>query len=134
MEEKERYYIEHDMIIDAEKIINGELDITVCNTDDLETVANLLNQQSNRIKELENDIVNYKYGLSRNSEVYKENQLLKQSQKQLAIEELENLKKEFYSRKLEYKTMENSFHIYGLRIDRIFEIIDDKIKELKGEE
>lgn len=56
---------------------------------------------------------------------------LKQSQKQLAIEELENLKKEFNSRKLEYKTMENSFHIYGLRIDRIFEIIDNQIKELK---
>jgi hypothetical protein len=56
-----------------------------------------------------------------------------QSQKQLAISELENLKKEFDSRKLEYKTMENSFHIYGLRIERIFQIIDDQIKELKGE-
>ena len=58
---------------------------------------------------------------------------LKQSQKQLAISELENLKQEFNSRKLEYKTMENSFHIYGLRIERIFQIIDDQIKELKGE-
>ena len=47
---------------------------------------------------------------------------------------MEKLKKEFDSRKLEYKTMENSFHIYGLRIERIFEIIDDQIKELKGEE
>lgn len=130
MEEKERYYIEHDMIIDAEKIINGELDITVCNTDDLETVANLLNQQSNRIKELENDIVNYKYGLSRNSEVYKENQLLKQSQKQLAIEELEKIRQLIVSND-EYD------EDYGCNIIRTFELYGDvngRIKELKGEE
>lgn len=71
---------------------------------------------------------------TKNGNLKAEIKQLKQSQKQLAIEELENLKKEFYSRKLEYKTMENSFHIYGLRIDRIFEIIDDQIKSLKGEE
>lgn len=55
---------------------------------------------------------------------------LKETQKQLVIKELENLKKEFESRKLEYISHLTKKHCYGLRIDRLSEIIDDKIKEL----
>lgn len=107
MEEKERYsWYNHS----TEEIYDNKDNVVFVGA------IMVLNQQNRRIWEL-----------------IEENKQLKQSQKQLAIEELENLKKEFNSRKLEYKTMENSFHIYGLRIDRIFEIIDDQIKELKGE-
>lgn len=56
--------------------------------------------------------------------------VLKQNQK--AIEQLEKVKKEFNERKLEYITMETKTHIYGLRIDRINELIDNQINELKG--
>lgn len=74
---------------------------------DLETVASLLNRQDKRIKELE-----------------EENQQLKQSQKQLAIEELEKLKKYWdWYKNTKYKT--------GAVMDFY---IDNQIKELKGEE
>ena len=56
MEEKERYYIEHDMIIDEDKRTNGEQDITICDTDDIDRVVYLLNQQDKRIKELEEEL------------------------------------------------------------------------------
>ena len=149
MEEKERYSLFIGQCCvdkeDKNKLING---------------LDRLNQQDKRIKELKQENQQLKEQLTNAQKEYQEYRevvtkdiekevdermrdtikefhldikQLKQSQKQLAIEELENLKKEFYSRKLEYKTMENSFHIYGLRIDRIFEIIDDQIKELKGE-
>ena len=48
-----------------------------------------------------------------------------------AVKQLEKLKKEFNERKLEYITMETKTHIYGLRIDRINELIDNQINELK---
>ena len=50
-----------------------------------------------------------------------------------AVKQLEKLKKEFNERKLEYITMETKTHIYGLRIDRINELIDNQINGLKGE-
>lgn len=50
-----------------------------------------------------------------------------------AVKQLEKLKKEFNARKLEYITMETKTHIYGLRIDRINELIENQINELKGE-
>lgn len=71
--------------------------------------------------------------LERVAQQEKEIEELKQSQKQLVIEKLETLKTEFNSRKLEYISNLTKTHCYGLRIDRIFEIIDDQIKELKGE-
>ena len=48
------------------------------------------------------------------------------------VEQLEKVKKEFNARKLEYITMETKTHIYGLRIDRINELINNQINELKG--
>lgn len=53
MEQKERYYIEHNMIIDEDKRTNGEQDITICDTDEPDEVIDLLNQQDKRIKALE---------------------------------------------------------------------------------
>lgn len=57
---------------------------------------------------------------------------LYKKQNQKAIEQFEKVKKEFNARKLEYITMETKTHIYGLRIDRINELINNQINELKG--
>lgn len=54
---------------------------------------------------------------------------LKQQLKSQPKEIIDEIKKQMDARKLEYKTMENSFHIRGLRIDRIFEILDEILKE-----
>ena len=56
---------------------------------------------------------------------------IKQNKISFTIEQLEKVKKEFNERKLEYITMETKIHIYGLRIDRINELIDNQINELK---
>ena len=101
MEEKERYeiHIYDDICVDLYK--NGVLDKSINDTYKLEE---LLNQQSKRIKELE-----------------QENQQLKQSQNQKAIEELNNLKRychEWYS--------------WSDVAKRLDEVVDDRIKELKG--
>ena len=55
----------------------------------------------------------------------------RQNKISFAIQQLEKVKKEFNERKLEYITMETKTHIYGLRIDRINELIDNQIKQLK---
>lgn len=114
MEEKERYELFGEHCV-KDNDIN-----TPCQLLDAYKACVILNEQDKRIKELENDIANYKYVLSRNSEVYKEIQQLKQenlslqeqsirdnqnwveeaeqlkqSQKQLAIEELEKNEKVF---------------------------------------
>ena len=47
------------------------------------------------------------------------------------IEKLEKVKEEFNSRKLEYKSCTTGSQCYDLRIDRINEIIDNQIKQLK---
>lgn len=74
--------------------------------------VDLLNQQDKRIKELE-----------------QENQQLKQSQKQLAIEELEKLR--------EYIVLNDEYdEEIGCNIIKTFDLIEDladKIKSLKGE-
>lgn len=82
---------------------------------------------------LQRDNLDLSYG-KWEKDYQEEIQQLKQSQKQLVIKELENLKKEFESRKLEYISHLTKKHCYGLRIDRIFEIIDNQIKELGGGE
>lgn len=94
----------------------------------------ILNEQDKRIKELEeenNELKDFTENTANLIDKLTEDSV--SASKQLAIKELEKLKDELDSRKLEYKTMENSFHIRGLKIERIFEIIDDRIKELKGE-
>lgn len=110
MEEKERYYIELNMIIDEEKIINGEQNVTVCDIDDPDRAVDLLNQQDKEIKKLR-----------------AENQQLKQSQKQLAVEELEKIK-DVMSKEAHYSE-ELTF------VEYLYEnYLDKQIKSLKGEE
>lgn len=106
---------------------------------DLETVANLLNQQDKYIKELEK--INKKLDKrgSRNFDSYmrcskkytkllNENLQLKQSQKQLAISKLEDV----YQVVKDYNSEANKYEPYIDTLD-IEQYIDDKIKELKGE-
>lgn len=81
-------------------------------------------KNGNEIEPTKNQLVIYIKSL------HKQIKDLKETQKQLVIKELENLKKEFESRKLEYISHLTKKHCYGLRIDRLSEIIDDKIKEL----
>lgn len=98
-------------------------------------IVDLLNQQLKRIKELENDIVNYKYISSRGSELLKVNQnqdqqiaelqeKVEQLQKKLAIEELEKVKEKFG-----YK--HNAQLVVSSRY--LCDFIDNQIKELRGE-
>lgn len=68
--------------------------------------VDLLNQQDKNIKELE-----------------EENQQLKQSQKQKAIEELNNLKRYYHE-----------WYSWSDVAKRLDVVVDDRIKELKGEE
>lgn len=107
---------------------------------DLETVANLLNQQDKRIKDLEEqiktkDTINnlYKTTVSlrdndfkdlvyENKELKQENKQLKQLQKQLAISELEKIKEFMIAFYGEY-----SSSVLG-------NCINKRIKNLKGEE
>lgn len=129
MEEKERFEFDN-----CNFMIRDTIENNIYEDSDLDDIAILLNKQEETIKNLQKlngETIILNRTVTKDSQILeKENEQLKQSQKQLAISELEKLKKEFDSRKLEYKTMENSFHIHGLRIERIFEIIDDQIKEL----
>lgn len=132
MEEKERYYIEDDTIIDEEKRISGEQDITICDIDDPDILVDLLNQQDKRIKESEkeNQKANIKNYLTDYYLVEKENQQLKQSQNQLAIKELEKVKQLLDECKWFQGEFEND---YAVDWSDIIEIFDNQIKELKGE-
>ena len=112
MEEKERYELtDTDCILDTERdIVVSDVCDVVANAD---IITDLLNQQDKRIKELE-----------------QENQQLKQSQKQLAIGELEKLR--------EYIVLNDEYdEEIGCNIIKTFDLIEDladKIKSLKGEE
>ena len=80
-----------------------------------------------------NEFLN-RYGIEKAREVLLQTEKTKRQDKiSFAVEQLEKVKKEFNERKLEYITMETKTHIYGLRIDRINELIDNQINELKGE-
>lgn len=107
MEEKERYEMN-----DNDCLVDNEQNTTICDFCELtlfpEIVINLLNQQDKRIKEL-----------------IEENKKLKQSQKQLAISEMEALVK--FCEKNTYYYEEEQF------AKQINEYINEKIKELKGE-
>ena len=104
MEEKERFELkiyagcEYYSITDTKE----KQQITIENT------INLLNQQDKRIKELE-----------------EENQQLKQSQKQLAIEELKKLKENAWQSATDISQL--------IDYTELAKIIDNQIKELKGE-
>lgn len=143
MEEKERYeiHIYDDICVDLYD--NGVLDKSINDTYKLEE---LLNQQSKRLKELEQENRQlkdqarkaYQEGLLQKQfdkdmeiqELKDKIEQLKQSQKQLAIEELEKLK--------EYIVLNDEYdEEIGCNIIKTFDLIEDladKIKSLKGEE
>ena len=95
MEEKERY--EWNSRFD-EAIKDNQ-------TGDIVNAVEVLNKQDKRIKEFE-----------------QENQQLKQSQKQKAIEELNNLKRYYHE-----------WYSWSDVAKRLDVVVDDRIKELKGE-
>ena len=146
MEEKERYKLESH---------NG----TFCDFHDTETdewytrkdlVTDLLNQQDKRIKELEEEnnflekrneeliIDRRDFCLERN-DIFEENQQLKQSQNQIAIEELEKLKEEMVLNGSNYceirqgTSPHNPSDYYAWFNYVMFrKFIDNRIKKLKG--
>lgn len=117
MEEKERY--SYDYFIDGAVFIDTENDRDM----DMDTVCSLLNKQDKCIKELE-----------------EENKQLKQSQKQLAIEELEKVKEEMVLNGSDYCEIRQGtsphnptdYAWFNYVIFRKF--IDNQIKELGGKE
>lgn len=143
MEEKERYeiHIYDDICVDLYD--NGVLDKSINDTYKLEE---LLNQQDKRIKEFEQESRQlkdqarkaYQEGLLQKQfdkdmeiqELKDKIEQLKQSQKQLAIEELEKLR--------EYIVLNDEYdEEIGCNIIKTFDLIEDladKIKSLKGEE
>lgn len=145
MEEKERYY--YDGL--GEDIYDSEIDDYPSN----ETICNALNQQMNCIKELESKLrvsnsldasLSLEHSelkkcydsqekllsqkLAENSKLTLENQQLKQSQKQLAISELEKVKDTVESvldNALKNSSLNQSYY------DRLLDEIDNQIKELE---
>ena len=113
MKEKERYEIHMYDDCKVDLYDNGVLDKSI--TDEWE-LGKLLNQQDARIKELE-----------------EENQQLKKSQNQKAIEELEKLK-DFFLEPYGDEKMGTDFLITTKNTGKIAEYVLDRIKSLKGEE
>ena len=110
---------------------------------DLETDASLLNQQDKRIKELEKENQQFKQQLEKTKQTgsyqvmlmcQKENillrQQLKQSQKQLAIEELEKVTELGF---IQSYTLDVP-NILILKYEDFKQLLDNQIKKLKGEE
>ena len=130
MEEKERYDVKRlSYSLNVKLTDNYEPDwryiifddVNDAELDKLETVCNLLNQQDKKIHILNEQSQN---NYEKYTQVLKENQQLRQSQKQLAIKELEELQKEF-----DYCPYSGDSIFVAEVYDKIFA----KIKELKGE-
>lgn len=126
MEEKERYY--YDGL--GEDIYDSEIDDYPSN----EIICATLNQQDKRIRELEQQIKKYENCLildyntmewRKFSDIQWEIKELKQSQKQLAIEELEKIKNYFDD------NIEIENDISALKLEEFY---NNQIKSLKGEE
>ena len=119
MEETERYIIG---IGKGKDIFIADNDRKAMFTITTKKLQDLLNQQDKHIKKLQEEIkkANINNYLADYWLVEKENQQLKQSQKQLAISELEKVKRTFID-------------VAWEDVDFAIEIIDDQIKELKGE-
>ena len=146
MEEKERYKLEsyNEAFCQIHDTESGEWYLRK------DLVTDLLNQQDKRIKELEEKYQDLKEDndatteslyacrtyLDKNTskmwELEKENQQLKQSQKQLAVEELEKLK-DFFLEPYRDEEMDTDFLITK-DAGSIADYVLDRIKELKGEE
>lgn len=149
MEEKERYYYkkyagDYDILDRNDK--NAYYGAISRDEEDAQNLINLLNQQDKRIKEFEQENQrlkdqvkkSYQEGLFQKQfdkdmeiqELKDKIEQLKQSQKQLAIEELEKLR--------EYIVLNDEYdEEIGCNIIKTFDLIEDladKIKSLKGEE
>ena len=126
MEEKERFELN-----DNDYIIDNEKDVAICDVCDVsespKILVNLLNQQDKHIKKLqeENKKANINNYLADYWLAEKEKQQLKQSQKQLAIEELKKLKENAWQSATDISQL-----IYYTELAKI---VDNQIKELKGE-
>lgn len=129
MNEEERYYykkILRDCVMPEGlfeiKDRESNFYLIIENKKDVDTITNLLNQQDKRIKELK-----------------EENQQLKQSQKQLAIEELEKLEEEMSLNGSDYCEIRQGtsphnptdYAWFNYVVFRKF--INNQIKSLKGE-
>lgn len=130
MKEKERYeFRQRTLFYSGQELAT----FGGCNLDDvLRFFCKLLNQQNARIKKLEEALkkANTNNYLTDYYLVEKENQQLKQSQKQLAMEELKKLSKHFvYSG-------DEIVSDYDLDCDpsELKEEIERMVKELKGED
>ena len=127
MEEKERFELN-----DNDYIIDNEKDVAICDVCDVsespKILVNLLNQQDKHIKKLqeENKKANINNYLADYWLAEKEKQQLKQSQKQLAIEELKKLKENAWQSATDISQL-----IYYTELAKI---VDNQIKELKGKE
>lgn len=162
MEEKERYEIHRYTLQGNEKISFNDHAEHICEHYDFgfekikpfnQRIQDLLNQQDKRIKDLETELENYKlcrcvncsneyeYSLETSiDELEKEIKQLKQSQKQLAISELEKIKK--CCEKFAEELCDNLVDVVLLTdVDKprreamkylylVSEFIDDQIKEL----
>lgn len=143
MEEKERYKIHRYTLQGNEKISLNDYIEHIYERYDFgfekikpftRRIQDLLNEQSKRIKELEL-LLNADKKMKTNSikgfeKLKQENQQLKQSQKQLAIEELRRIK--------EYILLNDEYdEEVGCNIIKTFDLLEDisdRIKKLKGEE
>lgn len=141
MEEKERYELN-----DNDCIIDNEEDVAICDVCDVsespKTLVDLLNQQDKRIKELEEELDDAKrdyipkleFGLQRANKMgrdaEKENQQLKQSQKQLAISELEKI----YNLFEPYENYQKDTILCANNGISFVDYLENQIKSLKGEE
>lgn len=133
MEEKERYSYWQG----TSSIVDNETNKVYDYVDDL------LNQQSKRIKELENMNSRLSQGIYwGNGEHFcdvvkklkQENQQLKQSQNQKAIEKLEKVKESVLEiDKIEINVLENGYSTLYCDRPEVITIIDNQIKKLKEE-
>ena len=136
MEEKERY--EWNSRFD-EAIKDNQ-------TGDIVNAVEVLNKQDKRIKELEEELENYKLcrcvdcsteyekGLETSiDELEKENQQLKQSQKQLAIEELKLALENFRNRPTHFDVARQEMCLSD-QDKQFIDFINKQIKELRSEE
>lgn len=128
MEEKERYECKYNEKLMKHYTFDNE------NKEELgyKGVVRVLNQQDARIKELEkeNQKANIKNYLIDYYLVEKENQQLKQSQKQLAMDKLEKIKN-YFDDSDDDKYNESEGWIITNR--NVVEYVNNQIKELEGD-
>lgn len=102
-----------------------------------ELLVNSLAEKDKKITELQKQLEEkeklLQYGMTEIKKLHKRiNDIVKRDEKLFKsqpAEIIDEIKKQMDARKLEYKTMENDFHIRGLKIDRIFEILDEILQE-----